>query len=460
MGAYKDVLIVEDNDDQRDALAITAAQWGYSIHTASNGAEAIEKLTAHRMHVVVTDLAMPRLDGVGLLKWMRDMPEAPPAIVMTAFHDMNKAVTVVHELGAFWFLEKPFDPEVLRALLERAAALQSVSLEKTRLERRLAYNGILGDMVGGSAEMQRVFALIQQVAPTSVSALITGESGTGKEVVAHTIHKLSTRRDGPFIAINCAALPETLMESELFGHEKGSFTGAVERRPGCFELAHGGTLLLDEIGEMPVATQAKLLRVLEDHKVRRLGGKTEMQVDVRVVAATNKNPETAIRRGELREDLYYRLNVFHINLPPLRDRKDDLPLLAGAVLESLNRKHGCRVTGLDSAALDEMQRYSWPGNVRELRNVLERAVIIAGQGMISSQHLSWGSRPAPEVNGNGAHAQELDQDTNSIRVPVGTTVAEAEHQLVLKTLEHTGFNKARAAKMLGMSLKTLYNKLK
>jgi DNA-binding NtrC family response regulator len=460
MVAYKDVLIVEDNDDQRDALAITAAQWGYSIHTAANGAEAIEKLTAHRMHVVVTDLAMPRLDGVGLLKWMKDLPDAPPAIVMTAFHDMNKAVTVVHELGAFWFLEKPFDPEVLRALLERAAALQSVSLEKTRLERRLAYNGILGDMVGGSQEMQRVFALVQQVAPTSVSALITGESGTGKEVVANTIHKLSTRRDGPFIAVNCAALPETLMESELFGHEKGSFTGAVERRPGCFELAHGGTLLLDEIGEMPVLTQAKLLRVLEDHKVRRLGGKTEIQVDVRVLAATNKNPETAIRRGELREDLYYRLNVFHISLPPLRDRKDDLPLLAAAVLESLNKKHGCRVTGLDSSALDEMQRYSWPGNVRELRNVLERAVIIAGQGMITPQHLSWGSRPAPETNGNGAHPPEVEQDGNSIRVPVGTTVAEAEHQLVLKTLEHTGYNKARAAKMLGMSLKTLYNKLK
>ena len=276
--------------------------------------------------------------------------------------------------------------------------------------------------------------------------------------MARALHRLSPRRQGPFIAINCAALPETLIESELFGHEKGSFTGALERRAGCFEAAQGGTLLLDEIGEMPMLTQAKLLRILEDSKVRRLGGKAEFEVDVRVLAATNKVPEEAVRGGHLREDLYYRLNVFHVHLPPLRERMEDIDALAAALLADLNRKHECRVTEVSPEVAEAFHRHEWPGNVRELRNVLERAVILAGEGAIGMKHLPAFLRAAPgqpppaERNGG--------DDPESIQLRVGATVEEAEKGLILKTLEHTHNNKTRAAEILGISLKTLHNKLK
>jgi transcriptional regulator with PAS, ATPase and Fis domain len=312
--------------------------------------------------------------------------------------------------------------------------------------------GALGEMVGCSPAMQRVFTIIQQIAPTSASALITGESGTGKEIVAQTIHQLSPRRDGPFIAINCAALPESLMESELFGYEKGAFTGAAERRPGRFEVADGGTLFLDEVAEMHPSAQAKLLRVLEDQRVRRLSARNEIKVDVRVLAATNKVPEDAIRSGHLRADLYYRLNVFEIQLPPVRDRKQDLPLLAMTWLELLNRKHGCSVSGIEPEVMDEFQQHDWPGNVRELRNVLERAVIVAGKGMIAPCHLSSVMRKL-DVGEPSVPAG------NCVMIPIGTTVAAAERQLILRTLEHTRDNKTLAASMLGISRKTLYNKL-
>jgi DNA-binding NtrC family response regulator len=447
------VLIVDDEENQRNGLASMVREWGYEAETAVDGEDALEKLASFPAQVIVTDLNMPRLDGFGLLKRLSEQGSAPPTIVLTAFGSIENAVATVHDLGAFWFLEKPIQSHALEVLLARAAQHGSISMDRERLQRRLAYRGELDEMVGRSAAMQTVFALLQQVAPSRASVLITGESGTGKELVAQTIHRLSPRRDGPFVPINCAALPETLMESELFGHEKGAFTGAAERRSGCFELAQGGTLLLDEIGEMQPATQAKLLRVLEDGKVRRLGGKSEVVVDVRVLAATNKVPEDAIRKGELRQDLFYRLNVFHISLPPLRDHREDIPAIADALVRELNRKHGCRVTGLDPGTLLRLHQHDWPGNVRELRNVLERAVILASQGAIGVEHLppdlvSPGVPPPASSNG----------DYVSFRV--GTTVAEAEKGLILKTLEHTRNNKTRAAEVLGISLKTLHNKLK
>jgi transcriptional regulator with PAS, ATPase and Fis domain len=315
--------------------------------------------------------------------------------------------------------------------------------------------------------MQEIFALLQQAGPSKACVLITGESGTGKELVARTVHALSPRRGGPFIAINCAALPETLIESELFGHEKGSFTGASERRAGCFEVAQHGTLLLDEVGEMPMQTQAKLLRILEDSKVRRLGGRTEFEVDVRVVAATNKIPEEAVRGGHLREDLYYRLNVFHIHLPALRERKEDIGSIAESLMGDLNRKHDCRATGISDAVLEAFERHDWPGNVRELRNVLERAVILAGEGTIELKHLPafLQGRTAAVAAGAGVSApaeqqRPADNDPESIKFQIGTTVEEAEKRLILRTLEHTRNNKTRAAEILGISLKTLHNKLK
>jgi transcriptional regulator with PAS, ATPase and Fis domain len=314
---------------------------------------------------------------------------------------------------------------------------------------------VLVDLVGASPAMQQVYSLIQQVAPSKAAVLVAGESGTGKELVARAIHHLSPRKDGPFVAINCAALPETLMESELFGHEKGAFTGAVERRAGCFELAQHGTLLLDELAEMPVGTQAKLLRVLEDSCVRRLGGKSELEVDVRVIASTNKVLDEALRKGELREDLYYRLNVFQILLAPLRQRDGDLPMLTQALIEGLNRKHETRVVDVHPDVMELFTGYSWPGNVRELRNVLERAVILAGEGTITPNHL-------PQDFGVPAGARPAQQivEPDVVRLPVGTTVSEAEKALIQLTLQHTKNNKTRAADILGISLKTLFNKLK
>jgi DNA-binding NtrC family response regulator len=449
------VLVVDDEESQRTPLAAMISAWGFNAETAADGQEALEKLATFSASVIVTDLMMPRMDGFELMKRLGADGNMPPAIVLTAFGNIETAIQTIHDLGAFWFLEKPIQPAALRVLLERAASQSQLAEETERLQRQLSYQGVLVDMVGTSPQMQQVFSIIRQVAPSKAAVLISGESGTGKELVARAIHQLSNRRGGPFVAINCAAMPETLMESELFGHEKGAFTGALERRAGCFELAQHGTLLLDELAEMPAGTQAKLLRVLEDSRVRRLGGKNEISVDVRVIASTNRNVDDALKKGDLREDLFYRLNVFQISLPPLRQRLSDLPVLCETLIGHLNRKHSCNVTSVIPEVMEPFKKYSWPGNVRELRNVLERAVIMAGEGAIQMAHLPYdfgvsvGSRPP-------AHVFEPE----IVRLPVGTTVAEAEKALIQLTLQHTKNNKTRAAEILGISLKTLFNKLK
>jgi DNA-binding NtrC family response regulator len=449
------VLIVDDEESQRTPLAAMISAWGFTVETASDGQEALDKLASFPANVIVTDLMMPRMDGFELMKRLANDGNMPAAIVLTAFGNIETAIQTIHDLGAFWFLEKPIQPAALRVLLERAASQSQLAEETERLQRQLSYTGVLVDMVGTSPEMQQVFSVIRQVAPSKAPVLVAGESGTGKELVARAIHQLSNRRTGPFVAINCAAMPETLMESELFGHEKGAFTGALERRAGCFELAQHGTLLLDELAEMPSGTQAKLLRVLEDSRVRRLGSKGEISVDVRVIAATNRNVEEALKKGDLREDLYYRLNVFQISLPPLRQRMSDLPVLCDTLINHLNRKHSCNITHVTPDVMEAFKKHSWPGNVRELRNVLERAVIMAGEGAIQTAHLPYdfgisvGSRPP---------AQVFEPDT--VRLPVGTTVGDAEKALIQLTLQHTKNNKTRAAEILGISLKTLFNKLK
>jgi DNA-binding NtrC family response regulator len=455
------VLIVDDEVSQRTGLAGMVNAWGMAAESASEGAEALEKVASFSPDVIVTDLNMPGMDGYQFLEKLQELGEAPPAIALTAYGNVETGVRVVHELGAFWFLEKPVQTNQLQLLLRRAAAHNNLRTTNRALERQLLYKGSFGEMVGKSPRMQEIFVLLQQAGPTNACVLISGESGTGKELVARTLHALSPRHQGPFFAINCAALPETLIESELFGHEKGAFTGASERRAGCFELAQGGTLLLDEIGEMPALTQAKLLRILEDSKVRRLGGKTEFEVDVRVVAATNKVPEEAVRGGHLREDLYYRLNVFHIHLPPLRERKEDMVPLFEFLIAELNRKHSCKVSDISTSAQEALLRHNWPGNVRELRNVLERAVILAGEGTIEMKHLSamFQNRVAAAPVAAAAPESAVS-DSDNIRFPIGTTVEEAEKGLILRTLEHTKNNKTRAAEILGISLKTLHNKLK
>jgi len=449
------ILIVDDEDDQRSGLSSLLSSWGYLIETAEDGQAALEKLSRFPAHVMVADLSMPRMDGFELLQRLASQGGGPVSIVLTAFGNMENALRTVHDLGAYWFLEKPVQANALRVLIERATAQGRLRDETELLRRQLRYQGLLEGVVGHSPPMQEVLSLVSQAAPSKAPVLITGESGTGKEVVARAIHNLSPRKNGPFVAINCAAMPETLMESELFGHEKGAFTGALQRRAGCFELANGGTLLLDEIGDMPQNTQAKLLRVLEDSKMRRLGGQTGIQTDVRVLAATNRKLDDALREKHLREDLYYRLNVFHLHLPPLRERMEDLPPIAEQLLQELNKKHECRVTGFHPEVVDRLRAYDWPGNVRELRNVLERAVIVAGEGTIRPAHLAgdWG-RPA------GTTAASEPDDPEVVRLRVGTTVREGEKAMILATLEHTGNNKTRAARILGVSLKTLHNKLK
>jgi DNA-binding NtrC family response regulator len=451
------VLVVDDEANQRMALASMLKGWGFEAETAANGQEALERIQSFSPHVMVTDLMMPVMDGIELLKRIRKgFSTDPPAIVLTAFGNPETAVTMVHDLGAFWFLEKPLHPPSLRTLIERAMTQSVLEKRSEIMEHQLAQSGVLGSLVGKSAPMQEVFHLIRQVAPTSATVLITGESGTGKELAARALHELSQAAAGPFIALNCAGIPDTLIESELFGHEKGAFTGAVERRRGCFELAQNGTIFLDEIGEMPIGLQAKLLRVLEGRKVRRLGAASEIDVNARVLAATNRPLEASVKNGSFREDLYFRLNVLHIPLPPLRDHLSDLAILNETLIGQLNARHQCRVTGLSKEAFDMLSAYAWPGNVRELRNVLERAVILAGEADIRPVHLPKHISGRRDVVDTVSDADGVA----GIRLTAGTTVEEAERQLIQLTLKHTNNNKTRAAELLGVSLKTLFNKLK
>src|ERR1700743_1067084 len=332
MPIQEKVLIVEDEENALTGLAELVSGWGYRTDTARDGLEGLERAQAWQPGIVLTDLKRPRVDGLELLERLGELKQQDQAvIVITAQGSIERAVEAM-KIGAYDFIQKPIDPTRLKTVLANASRQRETERELEVTRRKLRDTGVLGPLVGSSRKMQEIFALIERVAPSNVSVLITGESGTGKELVARTLHDLSPRRSKAFVAVNCAAIPETLIESEIFGHEKGAFTGAIERRAGCFELAEEGTLLLDEIGEMPVATQAKLLRVLEDRKLRRLGSKAETTVDVRGLAPTNQIPEEAVARGELRNDLYYRLNVFNINMPSLREHKEDVPDLVQALL--------------------------------------------------------------------------------------------------------------------------------
>ncbi|HSM87134.1 MAG TPA: sigma-54 dependent transcriptional regulator [Candidatus Limnocylindrales bacterium] len=451
MSTQEKVLIVEDEENERSGLAELISAWGYRTETAKDGLEGLEKAGTWFPGIVVTDFKMPRMDGMELLQRLADQPQPVAVVLLTAQGSIDVAVDAM-KAGAYDFIQKPVDPARLKQILQNAARQRGTSLELEATRRKLRDTGLFGEMVGGSKAMQEIFHLIEMVAPSTASVLITGESGTGKEMVARTIHEMSPRKGKPFVAINCSAIPETLIESEIFGHEKGAFTGALERRAGCFELAEEGTLLLDEIGEMPIATQAKLLRVLEDRKLRRLGSKVETPVDVRVLAATNKVPEEAVSKGELRGDLYYRLNVFNIHMPPLREHKEDLPKLVEALLADMNNKHGRDVAGVSDSVMQVFNSYHWPGNVRELRNSLERAVIVCEASIIEPRHL-------PPNFGSGGIKMAAG-DGEGVRLEVGTTVEEAEKMLILKTLAATNNNKTRAAEILGISLKTLHNKLK
>jgi len=441
------ILVVDDEAASRKGLRALLAREGYRVEEAADGHEALERARTFRPSVVIADLVMPKMDGLEMLTALQDDLPFTTIIILTGQGTIETAVQAM-KAGAYDYLTKPVDVTrlgvVLKKALERAGIAREVALLRRQVE-----GGERPALLGRSGAMKEVLRQVELAAPSAAPVLVLGESGTGKELVARTLHDLSPRAKGPFVGVNCAAIPETLLESEIFGHEKGAFTGAAERRIGCFEMADGGTLLLDEVGEMHPAVQAKFLRVLEEGAFRRIGGKAEIRVDVRVVAATNKDPAAAIRDGALREDLFYRLNVFPIALPPLRDHPEDIPLLSEAFLQVSAAKNGRPVRALAPEALHALQQYPWPGNVRELRNAIERAVILTRGETIEAAHL-------PEALRRPTATPE---STPQLTLPIGTTVDEAEKSLILQTLDFAGQNKTRAAEILGISLKTLHNKL-
>jgi DNA-binding NtrC family response regulator len=440
------VLIVEDDPATRSGLSELVQAWGFQTDEAGDGEDAMRKVTTFRPAIIVSDLVMPRMGGAELLHALKDQLSDITFILLTAQGTIDSAVEAIKE-GAYDYLSKPVDPQRLQILLQKAVERQETLREVRHLRRQLREQGSFGRIIGNSPGIRKVYRVIEQSAPTGASVLISGESGTGKELIAQTIHELSPRASFPFVAINCAAIPETLLESEIFGHEKGAFTGASDRRTGVFELAHRGTLFLDEIAEMMPATQVKLLRVLQERVFRRLGGRQEIAVDVRVIAATNMNPQEAVHNSKLREDLFYRLNVFAIDLPPLRERREDIPLLVQSFLTEFNRTNAKGIRAVDQDAMYILERYPWPGNIRELRNVIERATILAESEFIEPRHLP------PTLLARG------EESLPTLTIAPGTTVDEAERRLILLTLEHTRNNKTRAAEILGISLKTLHNKL-
>jgi DNA-binding NtrC family response regulator len=443
------ILIIDHDPQSGAALRELITGWQFDVVLAQNNAQGHAHFGNATPSVIVAGSALSSSNGFGLLREIRALYTDTPVVLITDQGSIELALSAIQQEGAYHYFDKPVDADKLRIVLERAVELSEAKRENELLRRQLQDRGAFGELVGKSESMRAIYSLIEQVAPSSASVLLTGDSGTGKELVARTLHQKSPRRDKPFVAINCSAIPETLMESELFGHEKGAFTGAASRRQGCFELADTGTLLLDEIAEMPAMLQAKLLRVIEERSVRRLGSRKEISVDVRLLAATNRNPEEAVQGGSLREDLLYRLNVFRIGLPPLRDRKEDLPLLAQHLVTQLAEKHNRPARFLSSGAIAALQYHAWPGNVRELRNVIERAVVICSGEQIERHHFA----PYPIEQ----RVRLRNEDT--ITLPVGTPLEEVERQMIMRTLQKTKNNKTRAAVLLGISLKTLHNKL-
>lgn len=438
------ILIADDEPSSRQGLAELLKRWGHEVEEARDGSEALKRAMEQNPDLVITDLVMPNMDGLWLLRSLREELGDIPVVLLTGRGTIDSAVEAIRE-GAYDFLEKPVDASRLRMIVNRASEKKATLQEVAALRHSLRQRGG-GVVMGASPAMRKVYSLVEKVAPSKTSVVISGPSGAGKEVIARAIHNLSPRKDKPFIAINCSAIPASLMESEIFGHEKGAFTGAEQRRLGCFELAHGGTLFLDEVGELPVELQAKFLRVIEEEKLRRLGGKTEIAVDVRVICATHRNLKQQIEEGAFREDLYFRLHVFSIQLPSLKDRREDIPALAQHFVERFATEAGKRIRGITPEAMAILQAYPWPGNIRELRNTMERGVILCDDEWIGVSHLP----PEMETTPLGAAV---------IKLSLGMPLREVEKEYILGSLRRNKGNKSRTAELLGISEKTLYNKL-
>jgi DNA-binding NtrC family response regulator len=438
------ILVADDEKNIREGLREALALDGYEVATAADGREALDAVTRGDIDLLITDLKMPRLSGEELLKSVAAQFPTMPVIILTGHGTIESAVQAMHD-GAYDFLTKPVNLDRLSLLVKRALASRELALQNRAMQEELERRSGFASIIGRSAEMKQVFEMVRQVAPSRSSVLITGESGSGKEMIAEALHYNSPRKDKPFIKLHCAALTESLLESELFGHEKGAFTGAIARKRGRFELAHLGTLFLDEIGEINQNVQIKLLRVLEEKKFERVGGEETVETDVRLIAATNRDLKEAIAKGTFREDLYYRLNVVNIHIPPLRERKEDIPLLVAAFLREFSQENGRSIEGIDAKARLALYNYSWPGNVRQLRNSIESAVVLSKGTTITLDDLP------PNIRG--------ETGTDSLRLAVGASLAEMEKEVIRSTLAREGGNKSRTAEILGIGRKTLHRKI-
>jgi DNA-binding NtrC family response regulator len=455
------ILIVEDKDSLRTMLRHALEAQGHTVVEARDQREAEAALLASHPAVVLSDLRLTEGDGFGVLRASKDFDPQLPVIVMTAFGSIQDAVAAMKE-GALDFLAKPVDPEHLLLMVERALAQRRLATENLILREELAQRRGAPQIVGDDAKLKQVSVALHRAAATDTTVLLEGESGTGKELFARALHALSTRNDGPFVAINCAAIPETLLETELFGHEKGAFTGASQRKSGKFELAHRGTLFLDEIGDLPLSLQPKILRALEEKTFERVGGTTPLHVDVRVVAATNRNLKAAVAARQYREDLYFRLSVFPIVIPPLRDRPSDIPTLARFFIDRFCRDLNKRPLVLSPAAEDDLRTYAWPGNVRELQNCIERAAILTEGDTIHPRHLNLSFRGpslAAPVDDDGGPWAKIDL-SGTLAEATRRIVAEVERRKIEQALKDAGGNRGRAAEVLQVSYKTFTTKLR
>ncbi len=438
------ILVVDDEKNIREGLGKVLELDGYKVLLACDGREAVQSLNRGDIDLVITDLKMPNLSGEEVLQKATTMSPNLPVIILTGHGTIENAVQAMKN-GAYDYLTKPVNMDRLSLLVQRALSARELMFQHRAMQEELQKRHQFSNIIGKSESMKKIFEVVQQVAPSRASVLITGESGVGKEMIADALHYNSSRRDKPLIKVHCAALTETLLESELFGHERGSFTGAVARKRGRFELAHLGTVFLDEIGEISQNVQIKLLRVLEDKTFERVGGEETIEVDVRVIAATNRDLKSAIENGEFREDLYYRLNVVNIHIPPLRERKEDIPLLMASFIKEFSEENGKNIEAIEPKARMILYNYSWPGNVRELRNCIESAVVMSKSNIITVDDLP------PHIN--------TESDQEFVRISTGSTLADIERDVIRATLAQHNGNKTRAAEVLGIGRKTLHRKL-
>ena len=443
------ILVVDDDEGHRKTLYTVIKSWGYNVKTAEDGSEAVDMVRKGPYGVIVMDVRMAEMDGIQALKLIKEYNPAIPVLIMTAYSSVESAIEAM-KTGAYDYLTKPLDFEALRLTIERAREYAGLKEENRELKQALGSQAGLRNLVGKSPAMKELTDLVTMIAPTDATVLITGESGTGKELIARSIHDGSARKDGPMVVLNCAALTETLLESELFGHEKGAYTGADKQRDGRFVQAHNGTLFLDEIGEMPLTMQAKLLRAIQEKEIQRVGSDKTVKVDVRIIAATNRDLEQEVADGKFREDLFYRLNVVTLRIPPLRERDGDIHLLAQHFLEKFAERNRKQVKGITPQAMDMLLKHSWPGNVREMENAMERAVIILTGEFITEKELPLG------ICGPQCDDTPMEQEESE---PILQSLEEVEKKTILATLKAVDGNKSEAARRLGITRKTLHSKL-